>query len=126
MQAPACAHDVTVLSNNANYRQVLVNICDDSSEMDGYVLHILKSVVFRKNSVSQYPDDEAWALGDKEMPVVDNTTHMGILKTSTNQELNAVEYNIQKAKRTAYSLMGAVLDGKNGADPETTMSLLNT
>ena len=78
------------------------------------------------NSVSQYPDDEAWTLGDKEMPVVDNTTHMGILRTSTNQELNAVEHNIQKAKRTAYSLMGTGLHGENFADPETAMSLLNT
>ena len=60
------------------------------------------------------------------MPVVDNTTHMGILRKPTNQEVNAVEHYIQKAKRTAYSLMGAGLHGENGADPETAMSLLNT
>ena len=60
------------------------------------------------------------------MPVVDSTTHMGILRTSANQELSAVENNIQKAQRTAYSLMGAGLHGENGVDPETAMSLLNT
>ena len=54
MQAPACADDVTFLSNNASDLQSCVNVCDDSSEMDGYILHVLKSVVLRMNSVSQY------------------------------------------------------------------------
>ena len=70
--------------------------------------------------------NEAWKLGSKEMPVVDSTTHMGILRTSTNQDLSAVENNIQKAQRTAYSLMGTGLHGENGVDLETAMSLLNT
>ena len=57
------------------------------------------------------------------MTGADNTIHMGILRTSTNKKKNAVEHNIQKAKRTAYSLMGTGLHAKNGADPE---SLLNS
>ena len=60
------------------------------------------------------------------MPVVNNTTHMEILRSSSNQELNAVEQNIQIARRTTYSLMGAGLHGENGLDPETSISLLNT
>ena len=73
--------------------------------------------------IRQYPENESWELGEKKMPVVDNTTHMGILRSSSNQELNAVEQNFQKARRTTYSLMGAGLHGESGLDPETSISI---
>ena len=60
------------------------------------------------------------------MPVVEQTTRMGIPRSSSDQEMHAVETNIQKAQRTMYSLMGAILHGENGLDPETTVSLLQT
>ena len=126
IQAPACADDVTVLSDEPNELQFLVNICKDTSNLEGFALHDTKSVILRKDSVKHYPENESWKLGNKEMPVVDSTTHMGILRTSSNQELNVVEHNIQKARRTTYSLMGAGLHGENGLDPETSISLLNT
>ena len=44
-------------------------------------------------------------------PVVYSFTHMGILHSSSNQELYAFENNIQKAQRTNYSVMGAGLHG---------------
>lgn len=53
-------------------------------------------------------------------------THMGILRTSKNQEMLNVEANIQKARRTVFSLMGSGLHGENGQDPETALSLLQT
>ena len=70
------------------------------------------------NSIRQYPENEAWALGAKEMPIVQDTTHMGVFRASANQELQSVENNIQKAHRVVYSLMGAGLHGENGVDPE--------
>ena len=125
LQAPACADDVNVLSNDLDSLQFLINVCKDYSDMDGYVLRDQKSVVLKMNSIRNNPENEVWKLGSKEMPV-DSTTHMEILHTSSNQELSAVENNIQKAQRTAYSLMGAGLHGENGVDPETAMSLFNT
>ncbi|MEW8548000.1 MAG: reverse transcriptase domain-containing protein [Candidatus Thiodiazotropha sp.] len=126
ISAPTCADDVTVLSNDPESLQFLISICKDSSCLNGYVLHDLKSVVLQMNSIPKYPDGESWVLGANEMPVVQNTTHMGIFRTSVNQDLQAVESNIQKAHRVVYSLMGAGLHGENGVDPETAMSLLNT
>ena len=37
-----------------------------------------------------------------------------------------VSHNIQKARRTVYSLMGSGLHGENGLDPETSIHLLQT
>ena len=126
IQAPACADDVTVLTNDAYSLQFIVNICKDSSEKDGYILQEVKSVVMKMDSIKNYPENEKWHIGDKEMPVVESTTHMGISRSSSNQEMQAVESNIQKAKRTIYSLMGTGLHGENGLDPETSISLLQT
>ena len=126
IEAPACADDTTYLSNDAESLQFLINISKDSSDMDGYILQEIKSVVLKMDSIKNYPEGETWKIGDKDMPVVEQTTHMGIPRSSSDQEMHAVETNIQKAQRTMYSLMGAGLHGENGLDPETAVSLLQT
>ena len=78
------------------------------------------------DSIKEYPEGETWKLNSKNMPVVTRTTHIGIMRSSTNQEMKNVEANIQKASLTIYSLMGTGLNGENGLDPETAISLLQT
>ena len=51
-----------------------------------------------------------------------NKPRIWVPRFSSDQEIHAVEVNIQKAQRTMYSLMG--LHGENGLDPETAVSLL--
>ena len=126
IQAPTCADDMTILTNDASSLQFLDDTCKDSSDMDGYILQEIKSVVMKKDSVKNYPEGETWQIGEREMPVVENTTHMGILHLSSNQERQAFESNIQKAKLTVHSLMGTGLHSENGLDPETAISLLQT
>ena len=98
--APTCAGDMTLMSDDSCGLQFMIDICKDSSELDGYTLQEIKSVVVMMDSIKTYPEIESWTLGSKNMPIVENTTHMGILRTSTNQEMRNVETNIQKAKRT--------------------------
>ena len=106
--------------------QSVINISLDSSQLDGYSLQEIKSVIVMMDSIKTYPESESWTLGSKTMSITESTTHMGILRTSTNQEMQDVETNIQKAKRAAYSLMGSGLNCGNGQDPETALSLLQT
>lgn len=124
--APTCADDMTLMSNDSCELQYIINISKDCSELDGYTLQEIKSVIVLMDSIKTYPEDETWFLGSKTMPVVENTLHMGILRSRCNQEIRNVEANIQKAKRAAFSLMGAGLHGENGQDPETALSLLQT
>ena len=126
LPAPACADDMIMPSNTFCGLQSLIHICDNASKMDGYISQDVKSVVMKMNSIKDYPENESWQLGLKDIPVVTSTTYMGILRTSTNQELNNAETNIQKAARTIYSLMGSELHGQNGLDPETALSLPQT
>ena len=73
---------VTVLSNDPDSLQFLINVCKDCSDMDGFVLQDQKSVVLKMNSIRNYPENEVWKLGSKEM-TVDSTTHMEILHPQT-------------------------------------------
>ena len=57
------------------------------------------------NSIRKYLEGESWSLGTKSMPLVESTSHMGILRTSSNQDIQEVISNIQKARRTIHSLM---------------------
>ena len=67
-------------------------------------------------------------MGDETMPVVDKSTHLGIVRGRTVDvnETETVEQNITKARRAVYSLMSAGFHGENGYDSETSLHLLRT
>ena len=58
IQAPTCADDMTILTNDASSLQLLVDICKDSSDMDGYILQEIKRVLMKMDSVKNYPEGE--------------------------------------------------------------------
>ena len=62
---------------------------------------------------------------EQPVPMVEETMHMGILRSAETQD-TTVSYNIQKARRTVYRLMGLGFHGENGLDPETSVHLLQT
>ena len=64
-------------------------------------------------------------LGEEATSVVKEAMLMGVLPSEDSQE-SAVAYNIEKARRTVYSLMSAGFHGNNGLDPETSVHLLQT
>ena len=123
--APTCADDMLVLTEYA--MQFLLNIAVDNSIMEKYLLQPVKSVLLyilnittrRVNANSQ----PSLYLKGEPMPVVDETMHMGIMRSSDTQE-SAVRENIAKAQRTLYSLMSSGLHGENCLDPETSIHLL--
>ena len=49
--------------------------------------------------------------------------HTGIMRSSTSEQ-SAVKENIQKARRTLYSLMSSGLHRENGLDPPTAIHLM--
>ena len=51
--------------------------------------------------------------------------HMGIMRSAATEQ-SATRENVQKARRTLYSLMSSGLHGENGLDPETAVHLKQT
>ena len=125
--APTCADDMLLLSDTQEALQFLMNIAVDNSIMEKYLLQPVKSVLLcilnalaRRSAAVSEP---CITLKEEPMPVVNETMHMGILRSS-NTEDTVVRENIAKARRTLYSLMASGLHGENGLDPETCTHLL--
>lgn len=106
----------------------MVDISVDFSRREGYILQPTKSVILPVKTTAKHIeiDNQFWTLDEKPMPVVSNSTHIGIHKSDRNSAQLTVEENIKKARRTVYSLMGAGLHGKGGLDPETAISIFRS
>ena len=125
--APTCADDMSQLSNNDQDLQILCNIAKDYSDMEKYSLQPTKSVVLPINTSGKRKMDNTnrkWTLGDDPMPTVDKAVHVGVTRTTKPNAEAAIEENIQKARRTLYSLMATGLHGENGLDPNSAIHLL--
>ena len=100
---------------------------EDFSVMELFVIQRVKSVVlpvpYHRRELKDC--DIQIKVDNKNLPVVSQTMHMGIMRSANTQE-SAVQENIKKARRTIYSLMGARLHGENGLDPDTSIHLLQT
>jgi len=122
--ASACADDVTLNSCDPVSTQILMDIAYDFSVKQRYKLQPEKTVILstEKNVTQTY------TLGTKEIDIVKEATHLGIIRGSSIKEtlVKTIESNIKKARRTAYSLMAAGLHGENGLDPPTSLHLLKT
>lgn len=126
--APTCADDIAIIANNPLEIQSMVDISVDFSRREGYILQPTKSVILPVKTTAKHIeiDNQFWTLDEKPMPVVSNSTHIGIHKSDRNSAQLTVEENIKKARRTVYSLMGAGLHGKGGLDPETAISIFRS
>lgn len=125
--APTCADDVALISNNPLELQILINIVANYSKNEGYTLQPAKSVILPiKSNKTVDMGNEFWNINGNNMPVVTNTTHIGIHKCEKDSARSTVEENIKRARRTTYSLMGSGFHGKNGLDPETILTLFIT
>ena len=118
--ARACADDVTMMSDSKEELQRVLYMEYGHSTLEHYVLQPLKSVVLvvkpTKAKLKTSDSNFAWALGGVGMPQVKKTAHMGMTRTGV---LSGVETNIQKARRSLYSLMPAGLHGENSLDPKS-------
>ena len=125
---PTAADDMAIVASSLSILQKLVSESVDYSKMERYLLQPSKSVILAITNQCRKRDEDGSiniAMNGERMPVVDETMHMGILRSDDSQ-LTAVEYNIDKARRTVYSLMAAGFHGENGLDPDTSVHLLQT
>ena len=122
--APTCADDLSTLSDSERSLQVLCNIAYDYSVMEQYQLQPTKSVVLPIQTGRKKIQQPSCFLGGQPMPVVDKTVHVGVTRITSNKPSGIIEENIQKARRTMYSLMATGLHGRNGLDPETSIHIM--
>ena len=97
--------------------------------MERYLLQPVKSVIVAMlkhcKDQAKFSEEINITMNGVRMPVVQEAMHMGILRSQYSQE-SAVTHNIEKARRTVYSLMSAGFHGDNGLDPDTSIHLFQT
>ena len=96
--------------------------------MEHYLLQTVKSVMMHypgSKKSSTEDSNSCWTIYGEAMPLVEETSHMGLLRSSASDNTPVLE-NIKKARRALYSLMSAGLYGNNGLDPETCLQLFQT
>ncbi|VDI25646.1 Hypothetical predicted protein [Mytilus galloprovincialis] len=125
-----CADDIAILSMQPADAQIMVNMALDFANSEGYQLQPKKSVVIKisGNSNNTKMEEDNLMMGNTPMPNVEQATHLGIIRTTTrknNIQSNTNE-NITKARRSAYSLLGAGFHGHNGLDPESLLHIYKT
>jgi len=117
-----------LIANNPLDIQTMVDIAVDFSKRERYLLQPMKSVVLPVKTTTKTKTLEIkegyWKLDGKDMPVMENTSHIVLQKSGNNSAQLTVDENIKKSSRTMYSLIGT--GRENGIDPETSISLLRT
>ena len=116
--------DLTAMSDSKPALQTVVSTSDDYSCMEHYLLQPIKSVLMhypRSKKSSSEDSDSCWTIYGKAMPLVEETSHMGLLRSSASDNTPVLE-SIKKARRVLYSLMPGGLHGNTGLDPEMVFS----
>ena len=121
--APACADDMLFATDDPDELQQMLDMALDYSSMENYLLQPVKSVIVvaEPSKRAVYNVNREWNLGGVPKPQVTSTTHMGMPRSTVKFSPEEVTMNIQKARRSMYSLMPAGLHGENGLDPLTAM-----
>ena len=120
---PTIADDVLLLSSNN--AQELLHVVNNYTNMNRYSLNAGKSAVVRYHGKNT-DDEETISLNDTPLPMCSETTHLGILQGNT-ASLNKIraEQNVDRARRTMYSLLGTGLHGCEGMNPITAAHIVN-
>jgi hypothetical protein len=129
---PSCADDLIMLATTALTLACMLLIACFYACRERYVIHPTKSqIAIFNNTISTEAWNEAklWSINEEPAPVTRQYTHLGIVRNIKDRPscISAnVTNNINCARRTLYSLMGAGLHGLNGIVPTISYKIYDT
>ena len=122
---PKCADDVSLIADSEKNLQILIDTVVNYSKQENYKLQPAKSAVMSFNTNMENPGYN-YTINNESIQKPDTIVHLGIThhrnyrKTTSTQ----IQQNMEKSRRTLYSLLGAGLHGKNGLNPTACLHLL--
>ena len=125
--SPTVADDVALLSFGGSALQAMLNISSAYSKEHVYELHPVKSTVtplhIPRTSIAQDTTHMPFLLYDRELPIVDEFTHIGLVWRS-GKPTPDLDRHISQARATAYALLSVGLHGHNGLDAAASLRLI--
>ena len=79
-----------------------------------------------KHDMSFYADTKPWKLNGQEISVVENNDHLGLIVSGMDEELKNVDNNINKCRRSLFSLLGPAFSYNCQLSPATQIHLWHT
>lgn len=119
---PTVADDVTLVSNDANELQVMLNVQSAFANKQRFIISSQKSCVI----ASKLDKDQSWNINGQILQTPRSATHLGIQRDnhSAYGVKEVVPGRVQVARRTVYALMGAGLYGLNGLNPKASIHIV--
>ena len=115
---PACADDIALLSECENELQIMTNIVKRHAKQDPVTIHQDKSnAVLLNKPISYSKKSFSLELSEKTITLSTDTTHLGILRSESNENIINIEGRLKLARRTLYALISTGVHGSNGLNP---------
>ncbi|KAK3097352.1 hypothetical protein FSP39_008944 [Pinctada imbricata] len=124
---PTVADDLSLASNYEIDTQHMLDISYKYANRERYIIHPEKSVLMRRFIPKGYQETMSdWKLGDTEISISTNATHVGILRSSEDELGKSVDERISCARITLYSMTYTGLHGSNGLTPAVCSKIYQT
>ena len=121
-RCPAVADDLSLMSECTHEFGAMLNVAHSYACSHRYIIHPEKSVVISRQK-AKTEDNSTWQLGDKPIAIAEETTHLGLLRTTRREPRQNVTLKIGIARRTLYTLLNVGCHGLNGLNPKTSVKI---
>ena len=123
---PTCADDVALLADNVTDLQTMAELAwiESTQERFQYSATKSKAMIFQKNQRKQ-ANMQPIIMNEAEIEYSTEETHLGIIRTPDAKCIVAAEERIQKARKSAYMLLGRNFEGINGLHPATSLNIIS-
>ena len=117
---PTVADDLTLSNESATSAQCSLDIAYKYANRERYIIHPEKSAIIRKYLPRNCVETSStWTLGEQELSQVSKSTHLGLIRSTSDDTQANIDDRISCARRTFYSLTSTGLHGSNGLKPTT-------
>ena len=126
ISAPTCADDIALVARNPVSLQALINIAVHDAHKERYDFSETKTKVMVMNNKTMahaWGQMQLWQIDGRKLEVTSEETHLGIQRMDNCKASKSVGSNIQKARRSAYAMMGAGMHGINGLHIKVNLQL---
>ena len=119
---PTIADDMSLLANEHNDLQVMIDTSGDYANRERYEYNPTKCEIANLGSVCA--DRETWYINSDPIHLTDTVSHLGLSHSSNNPKYDdLVDGKVCQLFKTAYSLLGAGLHGTSGVGPKVAIQI---
>ena len=122
---PTCADDIALISSDPAELQIMLNTIGRYANQHHYNIHPTKSKVICYGSAKNLRTN-TWNLSDNVIELSNETTHLGLKRSSKKENEVNIEDRVKSARRTKYALMNSGLHGTNGLSPKISYTIYRT